>query len=291
MIKQSVKRLVRKSAHTIPPIGHILNDRAGLKRENEQLRNDVHVLTSRIQEDLRTIMSRRYVHGEGVEIGALHMPLKLAEDATAKYVDYIPVDELRRQYPELKKLNLVDVSLVDNAEKLTKVKNNSVDFIIANHFLEHCQDPIGTVVTFFSKLRGNGILYMAVPDKRYTFDMNRKITTYKHLEDEHKSFPAKKFLRAHCQEIATETEGAKNIKKIKERVKYLIDSNYSIHYHVWTQKELVEFFYKTAEKYDLNLEIEAIANNVHEVIFIIRKVDKKIESTKVKAIKQHYLNN
>ena len=69
-----------------------------------------------------------------------------------------------------------------------------------------------------------------------------------------------------------------------------MDMNYSIHYHVWTQKELVEFFNKTAERFSLNIEIEAMINNMHEVIFIIKKFDQRKESAKVKSIEKHYFS-
>jgi predicted SAM-dependent methyltransferase len=285
MIKKVVRtiprKIAKKTAKKSPVIGRIIKDR-------DQLLADNRLLHDRLQEDLRSVLSRRYIHGNGIEIGALHMPLTLAEDAQAKYVDYLSVEDLRKQYPELKKLPLVDVSIVDDAEKLTKVKNNSQDFIIANHFLEHCQDPIGTLITLFKKLHAGGILYMAIPDKRYTFDMYRPLTTYTHLLDEHRVYPEKKFFEAHCKEIVKFTERVNGTKQLQIRTQDLVDKNYSIHHHVWTQKELVEFFYKTAEKFSLNLEIEAIANNVHEVIFIIRKIDKKSETEKIKSIRKHY---
>jgi predicted SAM-dependent methyltransferase len=216
------------------------------------------------------------------------MPLVLPTHAKVKYVDRLPVKQLRQHYPELKDLKLVTVDIVDDGEKLTKVKNNSQDFIIANHFFEHCQDPIGTLITFFSKLRDDGILYMAIPDKRYTFDMYRKITPYGHLVEEHQVYPAKKFLVEHCREVVKFTEGIKDKKKIEEHVRSLIDSDYSIHQHVWTQKELVDFFNKTGKKFSLNIEIESMANNVHEVICVIRKRSQRNELEKIKAIEKSY---
>ena len=37
----------------------------------------------------------------GIEIGALHHPLPVPPEARVRYVDRMPVSELRRQYPEL----------------------------------------------------------------------------------------------------------------------------------------------------------------------------------------------
>jgi SAM-dependent methyltransferase len=54
-------------------------------------------------------------------------------------------------------------------------------FRVANHFLEHCENPIQTIVNFSRVLRDGGILYMAVPDKRFTFGVERPVTDYQLL--------------------------------------------------------------------------------------------------------------
>jgi len=280
------KRVLKHIAKRVPAVGRVVTER-------DNFRNVVGILETEKQQlldDNRMTLSHKFIRGNGIEIGALHMSLSVHPDAKVKYVDYLPVSKLRKHYPELKDLPLVDVDIVDDGEKLTKVKKSSQDFIIANHFLEHCQDPIGTLITFYEKLRGGGILYMAIPDKRYTFDMHRPLTSYTHLLEEHKIYPSKKFYRAHCQEVAKLTEGIKQKKNIENRAQALMDMNYSIHYHVWTQKELVEFFNKTAERFSLNIEIEAMINNMHEVIFIIKKFDQRKESAKVKSIEKHYFS-
>src|ERR1035438_1530581 len=84
-----------------------------------------------------------YLRGEGLEIGALHSPLKVPRAARVRYVDRLPVAELRRQYPELASAHLVDIDIVDDGEKLSAVGAGTQEFVIANHFLEHCEDPIG----------------------------------------------------------------------------------------------------------------------------------------------------
>ena len=131
---------------------------------------------------------------------------------------------------------------------------------------------------------------MAIPDKRYTFDMYRPVTSYAHLLEEHRIFPSKKFYKEHCREVVKLTEGATGKQVIDERIQALVDANYSIHYHVWTQKELIEFFYKTAEKFGLSINIEAMVQNMHEVIFIIKKLDPRKESARVRSIKKHYFS-
>jgi hypothetical protein len=49
----------------------------------------------------REEIAAAYLRGEGLEVGALHLPLKLPAEARARYVDRMTVEELRRHYPEL----------------------------------------------------------------------------------------------------------------------------------------------------------------------------------------------
>ena len=61
-------------------------------------------------------------------------------------------------------------------ESLATIPDGSQDFVIADHFIEHCQDPISALTIHFRVLKTGGILYMAVPDKRFTFDKDRPVT-------------------------------------------------------------------------------------------------------------------
>jgi SAM-dependent methyltransferase len=123
----------------------------------------------------RDAIAARFLRGDGLEIGALHNPLPVPSGARVRYVDRMPVSELERQYPELRGKALVPVDVIDDGERLASVPDASVDFVIANHFLEHCQDPIGALGTMFRAVRPGGIVYLAIPDKRFTFDVDRDV--------------------------------------------------------------------------------------------------------------------
>jgi methyltransferase family protein len=106
--------------------------------------------------------------------------------AVVSYLDRLPVDELRMQYPELAHERLVPVDVVDDAEQLAAFTDGGQDFIIANHFIEDCEDPLRTLQNMLRKIRPRVVIYMAVPDKRYTFDGATKAgwnTTYATTSD------------------------------------------------------------------------------------------------------------
>jgi hypothetical protein len=92
---------------------------------------------------------KRYLHGEGIEIGALHNPLEVPRSARVGYVDHLPVEELREHYPGLADEPLVEVDVVvdvvDDGERFSTIGDATQDFVIANHFLEQCEDPLGAL--------------------------------------------------------------------------------------------------------------------------------------------------
>ena len=195
--------------------------------------------------------------------------MKLPKGASVRYVDIFTAEELRRAWPQdYTKLDIVEIDVVDDGEKLTKFKNNSLDFIIANHFMEHCLDPIGTIINMYKKLKKDGVLFFAIPDKRYTFDKKRPLTTYEHLLKEHTD-TKKTFLREHTEEYVKLGESYKG--DVAKRAQELIESGYRVHYHVWTTPQMIELFSRSAQDFKLNLEIVASMKNQHEVIFLIQK--------------------
>jgi SAM-dependent methyltransferase len=101
----------------------------------------------------RAEVADAYLAGDGIEIGALHQPLAVPERARVSYVDRLPVEELRRHYRELDGLPLVDVDIVTDGERLAPLGDDTQDFVIANHMLEHCENPLGALLHMFRVLR------------------------------------------------------------------------------------------------------------------------------------------
>ena len=87
----------------------------------------------------------RDLRGSGIEIGALHKPLKIQKYATVKYLDYKSKIENEQRYPELVDFEIVETHIIDDGFVLNNVELNSLDFIIANHALEHSPDALGTL--------------------------------------------------------------------------------------------------------------------------------------------------
>jgi SAM-dependent methyltransferase len=216
----------------------------------------------------RILLSFIYLRGSGIEIGALHNPLPVSPLARVKYVDHATVADLRKQYPELRNKKLVSVDILDDGEKLLTILGASQDFVIANHFLEHCQNPLLALENVFRVLRLNGVFYLALPDMRYTFDRDRPVTTLDDVKQCYSEGPERS-RRRHYEEWVQQFNKGMDEESIAREVERLMTIGYSIHHQVWTQWEMMELLMYLRKRFPF--EIEIMLRHEHEVIFIIRK--------------------
>lgn len=222
-----------------------------------------------ISAKVRKKIARLYLRGNGIEIGALFNPLKTSKSAHVNYLDRMSVPHLRKQYPELQRKKIVHTDIIDNGEYLHNIKNCTQDFVIANHFLEHCQNPILAIKNMLRVLKMGGVLYFAIPNKLYTFDANRSATSIDHLMKDYTNGPewSKK---QHFEEWVHFIDNITDKDLFEKQVNNLIKVDYSIHYHTWTQRTMIEFF--TFLQNMFNFKIELTLKNYQEVIFILRKI-------------------
>lgn len=210
-----------------------------------------------------------YLIGQGLEVGALHQPLETPSEALVKYVDRMSVEQLRKQYPELSKYKLVPVDVIDDGEVLATVDDGSVDFVIANHMMEHCQNPIGTLQNHLRVIKPGGVLYLAVPDMRYTFDKDRPVTDLEHLLEDYREGPAHS-REGHFEEYTRLVEKPPE-ERVADRARELSEMDFSIHYHVWTQKEFLQMLHHCQDELEFPFEIELFQKNDMELICVLRK--------------------
>jgi SAM-dependent methyltransferase len=222
--------------------------------------------------DARAEFAARYLQGAGLEIGPLHLPLKMPAHARPRYVDRMPVEKLREEYPELAGWDLTPVDVIDDGERLATIAEDSQDFVVANHFLEHCEDPIGTIETHLGKLKPGGILFYAVPDKRYTFDFRRPVVTLEHLVADYVEGPEGS-RREHYEEWSrlVLVEEAEPEEQTLARARQLEGDGYSIHMHAWTQAEFLAMLLECRGRFGGAFELEAAARQGIEFVVVLRK--------------------
>jgi predicted SAM-dependent methyltransferase len=221
-------------------------------------------------ERVRLEVSRRYLRGQGIEIGALNAPLAVGRRARVKYVDRLSLPELRRHYPELGGKSLARVDIVDDGERLLTIPERSLDFVIANHMLEHCENPLGAIRTHLSRLRPGGVLYYAVPDKRFIFDKDRPLTSFEHLVADDRDGPEPS-RAAHYSEYVRLVDKIEDEAKFRERIDYLQGIRYSIHFHVWDFDSFRDFLTRARDYLGVPFEIELFRANDFEILVVLVK--------------------
>ena len=120
---------------------------------------------------------------DGLEIGPLASPLvtKLESHGRVSYVDYATADQLRDVYrndPSVKLDEIVETDHIWGDKRLSELVGHAcLDYTIASHVIEHVPDMIGWLREIAEVLKDGGLLSLAVPDKRYSFDYFRELST------------------------------------------------------------------------------------------------------------------
>jgi SAM-dependent methyltransferase len=136
---------------------------------------------------VRRRFSRRLI-GQGVEIGPGHVPFPVPKKAQVRYVDRWEPSENSSLFPELgESPGFPKPDIVSNldVDRLSGLADESQDFVIASHVIEHLANPLAMLVDIHRVLRTGGLLVLLVPDRHRTFDQNRHPTPLVHLVDEY----------------------------------------------------------------------------------------------------------
>jgi predicted SAM-dependent methyltransferase len=185
---------------------------------------------------LRVELARRFLRGDGIEIGALHGPLPLPPEAHVRYVDRLTLAEARVHYRELASVPLVDPSIIAEADALTQLGRASQDFVVCNHVLEHTRDPIGALREWLRVLRPGGHLYVSIPDRSNHHDQHRAVTELSHLLEDHRQPKERRAAadRSHFFDWASSAHrDDMTPEQRRAHAEQLIATGYSIHYHVF----------------------------------------------------------
>lgn len=128
-----------------------------------------------------------FSRGRGFEIGPLDSPIVRRDEADVRYLDVYSTAALHERYagnPDVLPAELqdVDFSLIGDdgttrglAEALAP--GGPYDWAVASHVVEHVPDLVGWLRELAEVVVDDGVLVLAVPDKRFCFDAHRPLTT------------------------------------------------------------------------------------------------------------------
>lgn len=135
---------------------------------------------------------------------------------------------------------------IAEGSELSEIANETYDFVLSSHNLEHFANPIKALNEWLRILKQGGCIFLILPDKKYSFDRKRETTTLKHIIDDfnrntHESDTT------HLEEIIAlhdlnfDPYAKSNIEEFKNRCK----RNYEyrcLHHHVFNHELLTELF-------------------------------------------------
>ncbi len=195
--------------------------------------------------------------------------MPLPAGSLIRYVDRLPAQELRKQYPELAGQELAPVDIIDSGETLATLPDGQEDFVIAAQFIEHCRNPVRALANMLRVVKDQGFILLTVPDKRYTFDKHRPITTHEHLLDECLN-GTEHTLRAHFHDFLKPADGIGD-EALERSIDQMMARDYSIHYHVWDSEAFIKFLFFAKERFLLPFETWVTFRNGEELIVVLRK--------------------
>jgi SAM-dependent methyltransferase len=212
----------------------------------------------------------RVLQGSGLEIGALADPLPVPHAAHVLYSDWLPAADIERMVPGSRAPDIVS-----DSESFPTIGDEAFDFIVANHVLEHLTDPIRALVEWHRILKSDGLLMLALPDKRFTFDAKRRRTSLEHLLADHAStLPPSVRNRPHLEEWAEHVEGLRRgSPEYAAWIDQQLRAGYTVHNHVWIPRDILDLLERTAQ-YGAPFRIVRFANTsplTNEFIFLLRR--------------------
>lgn len=122
------------------------------------------------------------LNGRGLEIGAYSQPTVLKSECNISYLDVQSREALIDGLPDKSEAcRIPPVDYICTSGDYTSVAPGPFDYIIANHVFEHVANPISWLQMVSRMLVVDGVLFLSVPDKKYTFDKYRPDTPLSHI--------------------------------------------------------------------------------------------------------------
>lgn len=133
----------------------------------------------------------------GAEVGPLHNALVAKHESTIFYVDHCDTETLKARWSSDKSVDVskLHVDAVWGQQTLREAIDNSdlarqhnlqgckLDYLLASHVVEHVPDMVTWFREIHSVLKQDGSVRLAVPDKRYCFDILRRTSSLAEVAD------------------------------------------------------------------------------------------------------------
>jgi len=128
-----------------------------------------------------SLLAHKYLDGlMGIEVGgACHNPFNIPN---CRNVDYSNKPSVYTETQMSHENRILKVDCVAYGQSLP-FKDNSLDYILSSHVIEHFKDPICVLKSWMKIIKPGGYIFAIIPHKDRTFDSPRPVTTMaEHIE-------------------------------------------------------------------------------------------------------------
>lgn len=147
-------------------------------------------------------------------------------------------------------------------------RSNSLDYVVTSHVLEHVANPVAALMEWHRVVKDEGIIYMVLPDRRFTFDHQRELTTAEHMwHDYERGVTQRDSTHVHeyldkvdwpmLRPDVPSDEIPACRKAMREQYIYDVQHNkeFNMHFHVFDEQNLFELVTLVAEHKKLSWTI------------------------------------
>jgi SAM-dependent methyltransferase len=183
--------------------------------------------------DLREIAASE-LSGTGIEFGAGASPFPVPLNCLSRFADPFTFEELKNAlYPGQNAYDLIRPDYVTDIKTLQGIADESVDYVVACHVIEHTNNPLAAIRSCYRALRPGGSLVLVVPDMTKTFDKSREITTVEHLISDYED-PSAQRDYGHYLDFYQNAFSIPEGYSVEDYAKLQHQKRGDIHYHTFT---------------------------------------------------------
>jgi len=214
------------------------------------------------------------LRGSGIEFGAGTYPFCIPLHCQVQFADFLAPDDLKQHAYEAQSTDFVPLTFVTSMEEMGGLADDSLDFVVACHVIEHLHNPLRALERVHKKLKTGGSLVLVVPDKRLTFDKDREVTSLEHFTLDYNEPSAERDL-PHYFEFFSKVYSVPE-PSLERHVREAIETKRDIHFHTWTYdsfQNMIEYCQEHISRWSgiwSQPPIEGLAES-HEFYFVLQK--------------------
>lgn len=223
--------------------------------------------------------------GKGLDIGPFDKPFITDPKALGLIVETVDrwsPEDLKRLFPEIKDSAVASPTYVldVSAKGLAFSPNEHYDFVICSHVIEHVANPFWLIHECYRVLKDKGVLYLSVPDCRYSDDEGRALTSYEYLlnlyENGITEIPDERVLD-YLRGPRIYTGWVKKAFEDHAITREILDNERlrSFHVHVWDSQLFMGQFARFSQYAGFCLKLLDLfvwENNLYEGVIVVRKI-------------------